>query len=146
MGLQANPGRALKARDQGVGHGDQKAACPPAASVPLPGGAGTTWRRFLAQQASGMVACGFFTVETVWLRWTYVLVFIELATRRGHLAGCTTNPDGAWVVQQARHFRFHLDEREEPFLYPIHDLDAKFCGAFDETFRNRGTPGDPLFL
>jgi len=28
---------------------------------------------------SGSVACDFFTVETVWLRTLYVLVFIELA-------------------------------------------------------------------
>ena len=61
-----------------------------------------------------MVACDFFTLETVWLKRIYVVVFIELATRRVHLAGCTTTPDGAWVVQQARNFTFHLDEREQP--------------------------------
>jgi putative transposase len=59
---------------------------------PAPRRGGTTWRRFLAQQASGMVACDFFTVETVWLRRIYVLVFIELATRRVHLAGCHDQP------------------------------------------------------
>jgi hypothetical protein len=36
----------------------------------------------LAQQASSIVARDFFTVETIWLRRIYVLVFIELATRR----------------------------------------------------------------
>jgi hypothetical protein len=61
-----------------------------------------------------MVACDFFTVETVWLKRIYVLVFIELATRRVHLAGCTSNPDGSWVTQQARNFTFDLDERAEP--------------------------------
>jgi putative transposase len=105
---------------------------------PAPRRGGTTWRRFLAQQASGVVACDFFTVETVWLRRIYVLVFIELATRRVHLAGCTTNPDGAWVVQQARNFTFHTDGREEPLLYLIHDRDAKFCSAFDEVFSTEG--------
>jgi hypothetical protein len=30
---------------------------------------------------------------------------IELASRRVHLAGCTTNPSGAWVSQQARNLR-----------------------------------------
>jgi putative transposase len=35
---------------------------------PAPRRAGGTWRAFLRQQAAGMVACDFFTVETVWLR------------------------------------------------------------------------------
>ena len=105
---------------------------------PAPRRGGTTWRQFLTQQASGMVACDFFTVETVWLKRIYVLVFIELATRRVHLAGCTTSPDGAWVAQQARNFTFHLDERDEPLRFLIHDRDAKFCGPFDEVFATEG--------
>jgi hypothetical protein len=40
------------------------------------------------------------------LRRLYVLFFIELGSRRVHLAGCTTNPSGAWVVQQARNLSF----------------------------------------
>jgi len=105
---------------------------------PAPRRGGTTWRQFLAQQASGMVACDFFTVETVWLKRIYVLVFIDLATRRVHLAGCTSNPDGAWVVQQARNFASHLHERAEPLRFLIHDRDSKFCGPFDEVFAAEG--------
>ena len=101
---------------------------------PAPRRGDTTWRQFLAQQASSMVACDFFTVETVWLKRIYVLVFIELATRRVHLAGCTTNPDKAWVVQQARNFTFYLDQREVPLRFLIHDRDSKFCGPFDDVF------------
>jgi hypothetical protein len=43
-----------------------------------------------------MLACDFFTVETISLRRFYVRLFIELANRRVHLAGGTTNPSGAW--------------------------------------------------
>ncbi len=39
----------------------------------------------------GMLACDFFTVETVWLRTLYVLFFVELGSRRVHLAGVTAN-------------------------------------------------------
>ena len=46
---------------------------------PAPRRGSTTWRQFLAQQASSMVACDFFTVETVWLKRIYVLVLVWVA-------------------------------------------------------------------
>ena len=53
-----------------------------------------------------MLVCDFFTVETISLHRYYVLFFIERGSRRVHLAGCTTNPTGAWVTQQARNLSF----------------------------------------
>ena len=83
-----------------------------------------------------MLACDFFTVETISLRRFYVLFFIELESRRVHLAGCTTNPTGAWVTQQARNLSFTgLFER---MRFLIHDRDSKFSAAFDEVFRSEG--------
>jgi putative transposase len=69
---------------------------------PAPRRAATTWRAFLRQQADGIMACDYFTVDTIWLRRLYVLFFIELGSRRIHLAGVTARPDGPWVAQQAR--------------------------------------------
>ncbi|MGH3084352.1 MAG: integrase core domain-containing protein [Gaiellaceae bacterium] len=97
---------------------------------------GPSWRQFLRQQAASMLACDFFTVETISLRRFYVLFFIELESRRVHLAGCTTNPSGAWVTQQARNLSFTGLFDRMRFL--IHDHDSKFSGAFDEVFRSEG--------
>ena len=69
---------------------------------PAPRRGGVSWRGFLRQQAASVLACDFFTLETVWLKTLYVLFFIELGTRRVHLGNCTANPDGGWLTQQAR--------------------------------------------
>jgi putative transposase len=93
---------------------------------------------FLRQQAAGIVACDFFTVDTVWLRRLYVLFFIELDTRRVHLAGVTANPDGSWITQQARNLMLVLREQDRRLRFPLRDRDAKFCRSFDDVFCSEG--------
>jgi putative transposase len=105
---------------------------------PAPRRATMTWRAFLRQQAAGILACDFFTVDTVWLRRLYVLYFIELDTRRVHLAGVTTNPNCAWVAQQARNLLLVLGEQGRRVRFLLRDRDAKFCRAFGDVFRAEG--------
>jgi putative transposase len=81
------------------------------------------------------VACDFFTVETAWLRTLYVLLFIELGSRRV-LAKATSSPDSSWVTQQARNLS--MDAPRGP-TFLLRDRDAKFSAAFDEVFRSGGT-------
>ena len=106
---------------------------------PAPRRSGPSWREFLRAQAGSIVACDFFTVDTALLRRYYVLFFIELQTRRVHLAGATANPDGRWVAQQARNLSFTAALDDITFL--IRDRDSKFTRGFDEVFRTEGIAG-----
>jgi transposase InsO family protein len=99
---------------------------------------GLSWRVFLRQQAQSMLAVDFFTVETISLQRIYVLFFIELGSRRVHFAGCTANPTGAWVTQQARQFVWTLQEQPGRFRFLIRDRDSKFTRNFDAVFASEG--------
>lgn len=81
-----------------------------------------------------MLACDFFTIETIGLQTLYVLFFIEMGSRRIHLAGCIAAPESAWVTQQARQLVWHLTDEPQKTRFLIHDNDTKFSAAFDNVF------------
>jgi len=103
---------------------------------PMPGRTGLSWAEFLRSQASSMLGCDFFTVDTVLLRRLYVLFFIEIDTRRVYVMGITANPVGAWVVQQARNLTMALAGRACLARFLVRDRDTKFTASFDEVFRS----------
>ena len=105
---------------------------------PTPRRSGPTWAEFLRAQAETMLACDFFTVDTVLLRRLYVLFFIEINTRRIYFAGITANPVGEWVTQQARNLSSELTGRSRAAKFLIRDRDTKFTANFDEVFRTEG--------
>jgi putative transposase len=79
---------------------------------PAPRRLGPTWTQFfLRSQAETMLACDFFTVDTDLLRRLYVLIFIEIGTRRIYHAGVSANPVGEWVTQQAHNLASDLTDR-----------------------------------
>lgn len=86
----------------------------------------------------GIVACDFFSADTVLLRRLYVLVFIELDTRLVHVAGVTSSPVAAWATQLARNLCYELSERAVPVKFLIRDRDGKFPSSFDEVLRADG--------
>jgi putative transposase len=75
----------------------------------------STWKTFLRAHWDVIAAIDFTTVE-VWskkgLVTFYLLFVMEIATRRVCFAGCTPNPDEAWMKQTAR----NLTDAEDGFL------------------------------
>ncbi|MGO8871663.1 MAG: hypothetical protein ACLQPH_09740 [Acidimicrobiales bacterium] len=83
-----------------------------------------------------MLACDFFTVDTVLLRRLSVLFFIELDSSRAYLAGITAHPASGWAIQEARDLAFEFAERTQPAKFLIRGRDSKFTSSFDEVFRS----------
>src|SRR5215469_8865617 len=105
---------------------------------PAPRRGQRSWRDFVRQHADQLLAVDFFVVDTVWLTRLYVLFFIEVGSRRVHLAGYTYHPTGAWVVQQARNLAWRIQDGELRARFLLRDRDSKFSAAFDEVFRGEG--------
>jgi putative transposase len=103
---------------------------------PAPRGDGPSWSEFLRAQASGILACDFFSVETALLSTLYVLFFIEVGTRRVHVMTSTRNPNARYTTQQARNLYMAGELPTVRIL--IRDRDSKFTRSFDAVFGSEG--------
>jgi putative transposase len=128
-GALANLGYTVS--DQTVGNILKRHGLPPAPERKTT----TTWKAFIHMHLDVLVATDFFTAE-VWtlggLVTYYVLFFLDLGSRKVHVAGVTPHPNEAWMVQVARHVTMEEWGFLSPGQYLIHDRDTKFCPAFQQ--------------
>lgn len=107
----------------------------------------TSWGTFLKAHWDSLAAIDFTTTE-VWtqhgLVTFFVLVVMQLKTRRVEIAGVTASPDGAWVRQVAR----NLTDSQDGFLrnctHLLVDRDTKFLPLRD--FLESCTDIEPVVL
>jgi putative transposase len=97
-----------------------------------------TWKQLLAAHADTLVATDFFSVETVFFKRLYVLMFIHIGTRRVLATACTSEPNSGWVTQQARNLSWQLEDEGLKLSLVIHDHDRKFPSSFDSIFGSGG--------
>ena len=102
----------------------------------------TTWSTFLKAHWKVLAASDFFTVE-VWtsrgLLTHYVLFVMSVAERVVHIAGITTRPGEAWMLQVGRNL---IDEESGALAskrYLIIDRDAKYTQQFRRLVEEGGT-------
>jgi putative transposase len=76
-----------------------------------------SWRHLMTYYKDQLLACAFFTVETLVLQILYVLIFIEIGSRGVHFAGYTAHPDNNWVTQQARQVMWELNEPSQTYAF-----------------------------
>lgn len=100
-----------------------------------------SWATFVRTHAHLIAAADFFTTEVWTVRGLvrhFTLFFVDIATRRVHIAGTTTNPTSEWVEQMAR----NVSDCETGFLrgkrFLILDRDAVFSPRFKSILRCSG--------
>ena len=104
---------------------------------PRRGRTGPSWSEFIRSQAKAVIATDFACVDTALLRRIHVLFVIEVATRKVHLAGITTNPTGAWTTQAARSLLMRL-ANDHGFRFLVRDGAGQFTRSFDAVFAGSG--------
>ena len=135
QGTLANLGHVIS--DQSVGNILQKHGIEPTQTRKRQ----TTWTTFIKAHWDVLSSIDFTTVE-IWTKGglvtIYLLFVMDLKIRRVCFAGCTSNPEEAWMKQIGR----NLTDAEEGFLigmsYVLMDRDGIFCPAFRKLLRDAG--------
>jgi putative transposase len=121
LGILVSPRTVKKYWPEGVNSGPRKAS-------------GQRWSTFVRNHANSLVACDFATVVTATFRRLYVLVIIEVGTRRILHCSVTAHPTAEWTSQQFR----EAIPSDHSYRFLIHDRDSIFSQDVDQTIENLG--------
>jgi len=101
----------------------------------------TCWQTFIKSHLGAIAGADFFTVEVLrgfGLVRYYVFFVIDIATRRVHIAGITSQPSEAWMKQIARNLTDYVDGFLKQTRYLILDRDPLYTCAFRGMLKESG--------
>jgi putative transposase len=101
----------------------------------------TSWPTFIKSHLGAIAGADFFTVEVLrgfGLVRYYVFFIIDIATRRVHIAGITSQPCEAWMRQIARNLTDCIDGFLNHMRYLILDRDSLYTCAFRGMLKDAG--------
>jgi putative transposase len=92
------------------------------------------WMTFVRNHAKAIIAADFFVVVTARFQFVYVLVIMEIRTRRVLHFNVTRHPTAEWTVQQFR----ECVTGDEGYKFIIHDRDSIYSSEVDALLRALG--------
>src|SRR3989441_9678979 len=92
------------------------------------------WMTFVRNHVKTIIAADFFVVVTATFRLVYVLVIMEIGTRRILHFNVTEHPTAAWTLQQFRECVIG----DEGYRFIIHDRDSIYSGELDSSLTTLG--------
>jgi hypothetical protein len=92
------------------------------------------WMTFIRNHAKAIIACDFFVVVTATFQLVYVLVIMELDTRRILHFNLTRHPTADWTLQQFR----ECITGDEGYQFVIHDRDRIYSHDLDASLKTWG--------
>ena len=103
----------------------------PECAGPRGGVSSQRWSTFVRNHAQAILARDFFMVVTANFRLLYVVVIMEVGTRRIAHCNVTAHPTAAWRLQQFR----DVITGEQTRRFLIHDRDSIYSSDLDSALR-----------
>jgi putative transposase len=87
---------------------------------------GLSWKGFMQSHGRRMLACDYFTVQTLWLKTLYVFFIIDVQSKEIIHAGVTAHPSSEWLKNRLKSLlAFRGEELESSVLIADHDPSFK---------------------